>query len=251
MEAVAQATKNATKTTTTKKSPATKKEPSKVTKMKKDDKQEFETIEALLIHVQSQLKVEKNIDNDFGGFSYYTIDNMLKQIRSALIEHGAFGRFSTTIEQKGERYYVQASFKVSYKGQTFEEVAEIREPVTKPKMDDSQVTRSATTQAKKTLLENIFMVFDGVEPDSANNNDYQYQTDSEVAEQHNNGVQMTLNLIEHAKSLGEFAPSPEQVEKWTEMAHNNPKEAYKEVMAFGKNATAKMAENKIAENKGE
>lgn len=250
MESVAKTNNNAT-TKATRKSPATKKEPSKVTKMKKDDKQEFETIEALLIHVQSQLRVEKDIENGFGGFTYYTIDNMLKQIRSALIEHGAFGRFSTTIEQKGERYYVQASFKVSYKGQTFEEVAEIREPVTKPKMDDSQVTRSATTQAKKTLLENIFMVFDGVEPDSANNNDYQYQTDSEVAEQHNNGVQMTLNLIEHAKSLGEFAPSPEQVEKWTEMAHNNPKEAYKQVMAFGKNATAKMAENKMAENKGE
>lgn len=251
MESVAKTSKNATTTTTTKKSSATKKEPSKVTKMKKDDKQEFETIEALLIHVQSQLKVEKDIENGFGGFSYYTIDNMLKQIRSALIEHGAFGRFSTTIEQKGERYYVQASFKVSYKGQTFEEVAEIREPVTKPKMDDSQVTRSATTQAKKTLLENIFMVFDGVEPDSANNNDYQYQTDSEVAEQHNNGVQMTLNLIEHAKTLGEYAPSQEQVEKWTEMAHNNPKETYKEVMAFGKNAQAKMVENKIAESKGE
>lgn len=243
MESVAKTNKNAT-TTTTKKSSATKKEPSKVTKMKKDEKQEFDTIEALLIHVQSQLKVEKDIENGFGGFSYYTIDNMLKQIRSALIEHGAFGRFSTTIEQKGERYYVQASFKVSYKGQTFEEVAEIREPVTKPKMDDSQVTRSATTQAKKTLLENIFMVFDGVEPDGANNNDYQYQTDSEVAEQHNNGVQITLNLIEHAKTLGEFAPSQEQIEKWVEMAHNNPKEAYKEVMTFGKNATAKMAENK-------
>lgn len=250
MESVAKTNKNAT-TTTTKKSSATKKEPSKVTKMKKDEKQEFETIEALLIHVQSQLRVEKDIENGFGGFSYYTIDNMLKQIRSALIEHGAFGRFSTTIEQKGERYYVQASFKVSYKGQTFEEVAEIREPVTKPKMDDSQVTRSATTQAKKTLLENIFMVFDGVEPDSANNNDYQYQTDSEVAEQHNNGVQMTLKLIEHAKTLGEYAPSQEQVEKWTEMAHNNPKETYKEVMAFGKNAQAKMVENKIAESKGE
>lgn len=240
MESVAKTNKNAT-TTTTKKSSATK---SKVTKMKKDEKQEFDTIEALLIHVQSQLRVEKDIENGFGGFTYYTIDNMLKQIRSALIEHGAFGRFSTTIEQKGERYYVQASFKVSYKGQTFEEVAEIREPVTKPKMDDSQVTRSATTQAKKTLLENIFMVFDGVEPDGANNNDYQYQTDSEVAEQHSNGVQMTLNLIEHAKTLGEFAPSQEQVEKWTEMAHNNPKEVYKEVMTFGRNAQAKMAESK-------
>lgn len=240
MESVAKTNKNAT-TTTTKKSSATK---SKVTKMKKDEKQEFDTIEALLIHVQSQLRVEKDIENGFGGFTYYTIDNMLKQIRSALIEHGAFGRFSTTIEQKGERYYVQASFKVSYKGQTFEEVAEIREPVTKPKMDDSQVTRSATTQAKKTLLENIFMVFDGVEPDSANNNDYQHQTDSEVAEQHNNGVQITLNLIEQTKTLGEFAPSQEQIEKWVEMAHNNPKEAYKEVMTFGKNATAKMVESK-------
>ena len=65
MESVAKTNKNAT-TTTTKKSSATKREPSKVTKMKKDDKQEFETIEALLIHVQSQLKVEKDIENGFG-----------------------------------------------------------------------------------------------------------------------------------------------------------------------------------------
>lgn len=221
-----------------------KEAPKKVVEMKKAEKPTFDTIEDLLIHVQSQLKIEKDINNSFGGFSYYTIDNMMKQIRSALIEHGAFGRFSTKIEQKGERYYVQASFKVNFKGQTFEEVAEIREPVTKPKMDDSQVTRSATTQAKKTLLENIFMVVDGVEPDSVNNNDYQHQTDEEVAEQHSNGVQMTLNLIEQAKTLGEFAPSQEQVEKWTEMAHNNPKETYKEVMTFGRNAQAKMAESK-------
>lgn len=221
-----------------------KETPKKVVEMKKAEKPTFETIEDLLIHVQSQLKIEKDINNSFGGFSYYTIDNMMKQIRSVLIEYGAFGRFSTKIEQKGERYYVQASFKVSYKGQTFEEVAEIREPVTKPKMDDSQVTRSATTQAKKTLLENIFMVVDGVEPDSVNNNEYQHQTDSEVAEQYNNGVQMTLNLIEQAKTLGEFAPSQEQVEKWIEKAHNDPKATYKEVMAFGTNATAKMAKNK-------
>ena len=46
------------------------------------------------------------------------------------------------------------------------------------------------------------------------------------------------------KMLGEFAPSQEQVEKCTEMAHNNPKEAYKEVMVFGRSAQEKMVENK-------
>lgn len=222
----------------------TKETPKKVVEMKKAEKPTFDTIEDLLIHVQSQLKIEKDINNSFGGFNYYTIDNMMKQIRSALIEHGAFGRFSTTIEQKGERYYVQASFKVSYKGQTFEEVAEIREPVAKPKMDDSQVTRSATTQAKKTLLENIFMVFDGVEPDSSNNNDYQHQTDEEVAENQKQLIGVTLNLIKQAQQLGEYSPTQEQVEKWIEKAHNDPKATYKEVMAFGQNATAKMAKNK-------
>lgn len=222
----------------------TKEAPKKVVEMKKAEKPTFDTIEDLLIHVQSQLKIEKDINNSFGGFNYYTIDNMMKQIRSALIEHGAFGRFSTTIEQKGERYYVQASFKVSYKGQTFEEVAEIREPVAKPKMDDSQVTRSATTQAKKTLLENIFMVFDGVEPDSSNNNDYQHQTDEEVAENQKQLIGVTLNLIKQAQQLGEYSPTQEQVEKWIEKAHNDPKATYKEVMTFGQNATAKMAKNK-------
>lgn len=222
----------------------TKEAPKKVVEMKKAEKPTFDTIEDLLIHVQSQLKIEKDINNSFGGFSYYTIDNMMKQIRSVLIEYGAFGRFSTKIEQKGERYYVQASFKVSYKGQTFEEVAEIREPVAKPKMDDSQVTRSATTQAKKTLLENIFMVVDGVEPDGVNNNEYQHQTDEEVAENHKQLVAVTLKLIEQAQQLGEYSPSQEQVEKWIEKAHNDPKATYKEVMAFGTNATAKMSKNK-------
>lgn len=221
-----------------------KETPKKVVEMKKAEKPTFDTIEDLLIHVQSQLKIEKDINNSFGGFSYYTIDNMMKQIRSVLIEYGAFGRFSTKIEQKGERYYVQASFKVSYKGQTFEEVAEIREPVAKPKMDDSQVTRSATTQAKKTLLENIFMVVDGVEPDGVNNNEYQHQTDEEVAENHKQLVGVTLNLIKQAQQLGEYSPSQEQVEKWIEKAHNDPKATYKEVMTFGNNATAKMAKNK-------
>ena len=56
---------------------------------------------------------------------------------------------------------------------------------------------------------------------------------------------MTLNLIEHAKSLGGvLLLVKSRSKKWTEMAHNNPKEAYKQVMAFGKEATAKMAENK-------
>lgn len=223
----------------------TKETPKKVVEMEKAEKPTFDTIEDLLIHVQSKLKIEKDIDHSFGGFSYYTIDNMMKQIRSVLIEFGAFGRFSTTIEQKGERYYVQASFKVTYKGQTFEEVAEVREPVTKPKMDDSQVTRSATTQAKKTLLENIFMVVDGVEPDSANNNDYQHQTDEEVAEKHKQEVELVLGLIKHAQeSLGEFAPNQEQVEKWIEKAQNDPRATYKEVMAYGKNAKAKIEKSK-------
>ena len=59
----------------------TKETPKKVVEMKKAEKPTFDTIEDLLIHVQSQLKIEKDIDNSFGGFSYYTIDNMMKQMK--------------------------------------------------------------------------------------------------------------------------------------------------------------------------
>ncbi len=56
METVAQTTKNATKTTTTKKSSATKKEPSKVTQMK-DSKQEFESKEVMTFGRNAQAKM--------------------------------------------------------------------------------------------------------------------------------------------------------------------------------------------------
>ena len=67
------------------------------------------------------------------------------------------------------------------------------------------------------------MVFDGVEPDGTNNNDYQHQTDEEVAENHKQLVGVTLNLIKQAQQLGEYSPTQEQVEKWIEKAHNDPK----------------------------
>lgn len=46
------------------------------------------------------------------------------------------------------------------------------------------------------------------------------------------------------EQLGEYFPSQEQVEKWIEKAHNDPKATYKEVLAYGENAIAKVAKNK-------
>ena len=125
----------------------------------------------------------------------------------------------------------------------FEEVAEVREPVSKPKMDDSQVTRSATTQAKKTLLENILLITDHVEPDAYNNNEYQYQTDSELAEEHRKLIEYTLRMIKQTQNQGEFSATDEQVEKWREQLHNDPKRTYNEVMSFGKAASEKYQES--------
>ena len=213
------------------------------TKTKKSEIEEFETIEALMVYVQSNVKVDKDQHNEFGDFNFYKIDRILHQLKKLLLEHGAFARFSTDIVPKGERYYVQAKFKISYKGMVFEEVAEVREPVSKPKMDDSQVTRSATTQAKKTLLENILLITDHVEPDAYNNNEYQYQTDSELAEEHRKLIEYTLRMIKQTQNQGEYSATDEQVEKWREQLHNDPKRTYSEVMSFGKAASEKYQES--------
>ena len=222
-----------TKKTTSKKVASTKAKKSTI---------EFETIEELMVYVQSNVKVEKDQHNEFGDFYFYKIDHILHRLKKLLLEHGAFARFSTDIVPKGERYYVQAKFKISYKGMIFEEVAEVREPVSKPKMDDSQVTRSATTQAKKTLLENILLLTD-VEPDAYNNNEYQYQTDSELAAEHRQLTEYTLRMIKQTQNQGEFSATDEQVEKWREQLHNDPKRTYNEVMSFGKAASEKYQES--------
>ena len=149
-----------------------------------------------------------------------------------LLSHKAFARFNTQSICIGERYYIRATFKVTYKGEDFEEYADIREPATKPKMDDSQVSRSATTQAKKTLLENLFMLSDGFDPDSANNNSYEYQTDAQVEDKRKGQVEAVYQILKTIEM--KYNPTAEQLKNWKERAETDTDRVYNEMEKFVK-----------------
>lgn len=50
-------------------------------------------------------------------------------------------------------------------------------------------------------------------------------------------------MIKQTQNQGKYSATDEQVEKWREQLHNDPKRTYNEVMSFGKAASEKYQES--------
>lgn len=231
-------TKRATKSTTKKVTEQSVNEP------------EITNIPELLMYTQQQLILEKNIKNDYGDFDYYKIDQILNIIKNIMLKQKAFAWFNTQSMQVGDRYYIRATIKIKFNGEEFSEYADIREPTTKPKMDDSQVSRSATTQAKKTLLENLFMISDGYDPDSANNNGYEYMTDSQVEDKRQAQIETVYHIIKTIEL--KYNATDKQLSNWKERAETDTERVYYEMENFvkGQRLAQQKAQEELAKMEG-
>lgn len=223
-------------TETTKKEAKT----TRTTSKKKASELEFKNIYDLLLYAQKNIKITKDIDNEYGGFLYYKVDQILNELKALFLKNGAFTRFAQDIVQVGERYYVEVVIKVDFNGEHFEESAKSREPLTKGKMDDSQVTRSATTQAKKTLLENILLISDGFDPDGANNNDYEHLTEDDLRKKHQQDVEQVKSFI--PKIQKNYTVEESIVQSWLEMAEEKPELVYNQMSEYVKRARQMQAQ---------
>ena len=119
------------------------------------------------ISIQQAMSVPLDKNNDFGGFNYRTLDDILLRLKPLLNEHQAYVKLDTVVVFHDALPYQQATAK--YHDDNFEIAAvyEVREDEAKKKMDAPQVSRSAASYAKKGALANLFLIDDGSsDPDS-------------------------------------------------------------------------------------
>lgn len=125
-----------------------------------------------MIHnVQQALKAPKNKKNDFGGFSYRSAEGILEGLKPQLKKEKGVVTLSDEIVEVGGRIYVKATATYKDKDGEYVATAFAREQESRKGMDESQVTGSASSYARKYALCGLFAIDDGNDADSMDNRD--------------------------------------------------------------------------------
>lgn len=122
-----------------------------------------------LIKVQSELKAPKGQKNTFGNYNYRSAEDILEAVKPLLSEQGLLMTITDIIEQVGERYYIQAKVTITDGENTVEVTGYARESLNKKGMDDSQITGTASSYARKYAMNGLFLIDDTKDSDSNEN----------------------------------------------------------------------------------
>lgn len=110
-----------------------------------------------LFQIQQKAVAPKDINNDFGGFKYRTVEGILRNIKPILQEMGMYCRLSDEAVELNGATYIKATATLinAEDGEQIEATAYAREMETKKGMDASQCTGSASTYARKYALQGL------------------------------------------------------------------------------------------------
>lgn len=116
--------------------------------------------------VQKELKAPKSKYNSFGNYNYRSTEDILEAAKPLLVEEGLVLNITDKLENIGERYYVKATAAITDGEDSFISSAYARECAAKKGMDESQITGSASTYARKYALNGLFCIDDTKDADT-------------------------------------------------------------------------------------
>ena len=147
-----------------------------------------------LSQLQEELKAPKNLYNQFGKYSYRNAEGILEAVKPLLVKYNMILTVSDEITQIGERYYIKAIAKVedNVSEELMLTTAYARESLDKKGMDDSQITGTASSYARKYALNGLFLLDDTKDADT---DEYHNQTNKKNKEeqQYNEQTQKELS----------------------------------------------------------
>ena len=157
---------------------------------------EGKPIYAALMAVQAELKAPKGQHNSFGKYDYRSAEDIIEAVKPLLKENGLFLTMSDDIVQIGDRYYVKATVSVTdiVTGESVQTSALAREAAQKKGMDESQVTGTASSYARKYALNGLFAIDDTKDADT---DQYRYAQNAQ------NGAGRTQNAKPNNSSQNE------------------------------------------------
>ena len=128
-----------------------------------------------LINIQKELKAPKSNYNDFGRYNYRSCEDILEAVKPICFEYRAVLILSDDILNVGQSNYVEATailINIDNPVEMVSNKAEARESIDKKGMDDSQITGTASSYARKYALNGLFNIDDTKDADT---NEYHNQ----------------------------------------------------------------------------
>lgn len=121
-----------------------------------------------LLRIQTQIKAPKNMYNSFGKYKYRNAEGILEAVKPYLAQEGCVLTLSDEIELIGGYVYVRATAKITdcTDGQSVAVCASARESQDKKGMDDSQMTGTASSYARKYALNGLLLLDDTKDADT-------------------------------------------------------------------------------------
>lgn len=134
-----------------------------------------ESFKTRLGKLQAELKAPKNMYNSFGKYNYRNAEGIMEAVKPLLVKYGMVLNVSDGVEYVGERYYIKATATVTdtESQETISSTAYARESSDKKGMDDSQITGTASSYARKYALNGLFLLDDTKDADT---DEYRNQT---------------------------------------------------------------------------
>ena len=185
-----------------------------------------------LLAVQTELKAPKDKDNDFGHYKYRSAESILEAVKPLLKEQGLVLNLTDELVLIGDRFYIKATATVADTAKS-DEVNEVvksvgyaRESLARKGQDESQITGTTSSYARKYALNGLFLIDDSKDADT---NEYHEENEARAKTPE---TKITFGMAQELELLAEEAGSDigkmkqfYKVEKLTDLTEAQYKQA--------------------------
>ena len=129
-----------------------------------------------MMKIQQELKAPKGNYNDFAKYKYRSCEDIVEAVKPILAKYGYHLNLTDKVISVGNRVYVESTASVKDGDKIIESsTACAREAENKKGMDDSQITGTSSSYARKYALNGLFAIDDTKDADT---NEYKQKIDS-------------------------------------------------------------------------
>lgn len=124
------------------------------------------TFNEKVIAIQNQLKAPKSQYSKYGEYHYRNSEDILKAAKPLNEKYGLLLTLTDEPIFLEHRFYIKATARLTDGTETLCITAYAREAESKTKMDDSQITGSASSYARKYALNGLYLIDDAKDADA-------------------------------------------------------------------------------------
>ena len=161
-----------------------------------------------LLNIQQELKCEKSQYNDFGKYNYRNAEDILESLKPLLKKYECIIRITDELINIGNSNYVKATSSLiscEKEGGMISEInscAYAREAIEQKGMNDSQITGSTSSYARKYALNGLFAIDDTKDSDTTNTHGKDQETQTNVPQTHTDEFKKDLGIEDKCSKCG-------------------------------------------------